>query len=129
MRVTYIVVTILVFVAGAADAASDQRPTMLHSENAKPSPTPDPEKVIFVYGFVRNQGAIQATKGLTLSKAIEMAGGFSDFANRRKVQVRRPKENRSFTVDVKAVLQKKADAQDPLLEAGDVVYVPTRPWE
>jgi protein involved in polysaccharide export with SLBB domain len=76
--------------------------------------------------MVRKPQSIWPAEGLTVSKAIELAGGFADFADRRKVRVSRRKENRSFTVDVKAVLQKKPGAEDPLLEAGDVVFVATR---
>jgi protein involved in polysaccharide export with SLBB domain len=128
MRFTSIVAVTCAFVAGAADVAGDQGATALppgHSEDAKATSTPDVDKVILVYGFVRHQGPIQPTKGLTLSKAIEMAGGFADLADRRKVHVSRRKEKQDFTVDVKAVLEKKPDAQDPLLYAGDQVYVST----
>jgi protein involved in polysaccharide export with SLBB domain len=129
MRFTSIVAMTCAFMAGAADAAGDQAPSALsagHDQGAKPTSTPYNNKLISVYGFVRKQGAIQPAEGLTVSRAIEIAGGFTEFANRRKVYVTRPKDNRSFTVDVDAVLRKRPEAQDPLLQAGDQVYVPTR---
>jgi protein involved in polysaccharide export with SLBB domain len=85
--------------------------------------SPDADKVISVVGGVRNPHTIPATEGLTVSKAIEIAGGFGDFANRRKVGLWRPKEGQFSTVDVRAVLQKKPGASDPVLGAGDVVIV------
>ena len=84
------------------------------------------DKVISVLGAVRNPQSVPPAEGLTVSKAIEIAGGFGDFANRRTVKVWKPKEGRYFTVNVTAVLQKTPDAEDPQLEAGDVVMVGMR---
>src|SRR5256714_7631204 len=46
---------------------------------------------IYVYGSVKQQGPqeIPADESYTVSKAIIRAGGFSDFANKRKVRVTR----------------------------------------
>lgn len=85
--------------------------------------SPDADKVISVVGGVLNPHTIPAIEGLTVSKAIEMAGGFVDFANRRKVGLWRPKEGQFSTVDVRPVLQRKPGASDPVLAAGDVVIV------
>jgi hypothetical protein len=85
--------------------------------------SPDVDKVISVVGGVRNPHTIPVTERLTVSKAIEIAGGFGDFANRPRVGLWRPKEGQFSTVDVRAVLQKKPDASDPVLGAGDVVIV------
>jgi len=125
MRVTSIIAVALA--CAAAGAGIDGAP----AENALPAGysgyvrklSPDADKVISVVGGVQNPQTIPATEGLTVSKAIEMAGGFGDFANRRKVGLWRPKEGQFSTVDVRAVLQKKPGATDPVLDAGDVVIV------
>lgn len=92
-------------------------------EYLKAALSADAEKVISVFGMVLKPQSIPAAESVTVSKAVEAAGGFSDFASRRKVRVWKANEGRYFTVDVKAVLQKKPDAVDPLLVAGDVVIV------
>ncbi len=93
------------------------------SEYLKATLPPDADNFISVLGAVRNPQSVRPTDGITVSKAIDRAGGFGDFANRRKIKVWKPKDGRYFTVDVKAVLQNKPDADDPPLEAGDVVMV------
>ena len=128
MRVTSFVAVIFVIAVGDAAAGSNQGAIALparYSEDLNATSSQNADNVIWVGGMVRKQQAISPAEGLTVSKAIEIAGGFAELANRRKVHIRRPKENRSFIVDVKAVLEKKPGAEDLLLEAGDVVYVPT----
>jgi hypothetical protein len=126
MRITYILAMILAFVPGAADAGIDRAEAALPagwSEYLKGKLSPDADRLISVFGAVRNPHTIPPAEGLTVSKAIEMAGGFPDFANRRRVGVWRPKDGRYFTVDVKAVLQNTPGAEDPPVNAGDVVII------
>src|SRR5450432_3463406 len=44
---------------------------------------------VYIWGQVRNQGAldVQINENLTAGEAILRAGGFADFANKRKVMV------------------------------------------
>jgi polysaccharide biosynthesis/export protein len=81
---------------------------------------------VYVMGAVRNQGAIEIpqTGTFSVSKAIMRAGGFSDFANRRKVRmIRKGNENgENVFIDVKAILE-GTDSKDPVLQADDVVII------
>jgi hypothetical protein len=129
VRFTPIVAVVFAFALGVGDGRSEEVATPLppnYGEYLKGKLSPDADKVISVIGAKQNPHTIPPAQGLTVSKAIELAGGFPDFADRRKVGVWRPKEARFFRVDVKAVLQRTPDAKDPLLEAGDVVIVVMR---
>src|SRR3954453_23759937 len=57
---------------------------------------------IYVYGNVKGQGPqeIPADEIYTVSKAIIRAGGFGDFADKKKVKVTR-KNGKDFTIDLK----------------------------
>ncbi|MEO6054248.1 MAG: polysaccharide biosynthesis/export family protein [Chthoniobacterales bacterium] len=91
-----------------------------------------PRGRVFVTGEVRTQGPLDlpsSTEKLTVSSAILQAGGFADFANKRKVRVLRKMPNNTTTtttVDVKDIIEKGHLEKDIILEAGDVVYVPER---
>ena len=68
----------------------------------------------FVYGEVKSPGGFAFEPGLTLEKAIALAGGFSPRASKRSVEVTREFNGRKFTDDM--VLDK------PVLP-GDIVNV------
>src|SRR5256714_4431879 len=61
---------------------------------------------IYVYGSVQGQGPqeIPADESYTVSKAVIRAGGFGDFANKRKVKVTR-KNGQDYTIDLKRVIE------------------------
>ena len=82
---------------------------------------------IYVYGSVRGQGPqeIPADESYTVSKAIIRAGGFGDFANKRKVKVTR-KSGKDFTVDLKRVIEEGHSEEDVVLQPDDQIYVPQR---
>ena len=82
---------------------------------------------IYVYGSVRQQGPqeIPPDESYTASKAIIRAGGFGDFANKRKVKVTR-KDGSDYTVDLKRVIEEGHTEDDLVLEPDDQVYVPQR---
>ena len=81
---------------------------------------------IYVMGAVRNQGAIEIpqTGSFTVSKAVMRAGGFADFANRRKVRlIRKGSEtSENIPIDVKAILE-GTGSKDPVLQADDVIII------
>lgn len=83
--------------------------------------------VIYVMGAVRNQGVVEIPlEGtFTVSKAILRAGGFSDFANQRKVKLIRKGVDSSETIaiDVKEILY-GTGTKDPVVQQDDVVIVP-----
>jgi len=82
---------------------------------------------IYVYGSVKGQGPqeIPADENYTVSKAIIRAGGFGDFANKRKVKVTR-KNGQSFTVDLKRVIEEGRTDEDLVLLPDDQINVPQR---
>jgi polysaccharide export outer membrane protein len=82
---------------------------------------------IYVYGSVKNQGPqeIPADESYTVSKAVIRAGGFGDFANKRKVKLTR-KGGQDFVVDLKRVIEEGRSEEDVVLQPDDQIYVPQR---
>lgn len=82
---------------------------------------------IYVYGSVKGQGPqeIPADESYTVSKAVIRAGGFGDFANKRKVKVTR-KNGQDFIVDLKRVIEEGHSEDDVVLQPDDQIYVPQR---
>ena len=79
---------------------------------------------IYVLGEVANQGRFEVVKGTTLLQAIALAGGFSEFASRNKIIMRRKDSNGEETTfgfrykDVLAGQEKNIALQD-----GDTIIV------
>jgi protein involved in polysaccharide export with SLBB domain len=82
---------------------------------------------IYIYGSVKMQGPeeLPPNESFTVSKAVIRAGGFGDFANKRKVKVTR-KDGKDFTVDLKRVIEEGHTEEDVVLQPDDQVYVPQR---
>ena len=82
---------------------------------------------IYVYGSVKSQGPqeVPPDESYTVSKAVIRAGGFGDFANKRKVKVTR-KDGKDFTVDLKRVIEEGHTEEDVVLQPDDQIYVPQR---
>ena len=82
---------------------------------------------IYVYGAVKAQGPqeIPPDESYTVSKAIIKAGGFGDFANKRKVKLTR-KTGQESTVDLKRVIEEGHTDEDLELGPDDQIYVPQR---
>jgi protein involved in polysaccharide export with SLBB domain len=83
---------------------------------------------VFVSGRVAQQGGIELPPegGLTVSKAIIKAGGFAEFADKRKVKLVRNKPGggvETIVVDVDAVLNKGQIDKDPPLRPDDRIIV------
>lgn len=82
---------------------------------------------VYVYGAVKAQGPeeIPPDETYTVSKAIIRAGGFGDFADKRKVRVTR-KDGKDFVVDLKRVIEQGHTEDDVVLQPDDQIYVPQR---
>jgi len=82
---------------------------------------------VYVYGAVKGQGPqeIPPDESYTVSKAIIKAGGFGDFANKRKVKLTR-KNGQEHTVDLKRVIEEGHTEEDLELSPDDQIYVPQR---
>src|SRR6478672_8654291 len=82
---------------------------------------------VYVYGSVKAQGPLEipTDESFTVSKAVIRAGGFGDFANKRKVKVTR-KNGQDFTIDLKKVIEEGKPEADMVLLPDDQIYVPQR---
>jgi len=88
---------------------------------------------IYVWGQVRTQGPIDLAinENLTAGKAILRAGGFADFANKKKVKVVRPAgtndvANATFILNMADILESGKTEKDMVLQPDDFVIVPSR---
>jgi polysaccharide export outer membrane protein len=83
---------------------------------------------VFVYGEVRNPGAIPylRSKKITLLQAIAQAGGTTEWAKRSKVVVKRKDRATGKEMKINVNLKKMIEGKvaDIVLEEGDVVIVP-----
>jgi polysaccharide export outer membrane protein len=88
---------------------------------------------IYIWGQVRNQGPLEIAinENLTAGKAILRAGGFGDFANKKKVQVIRGTgmegfEKKTFTLNMVEILEDGKTEKDLVLLPDDSIIVPAR---
>ncbi|TAL02712.1 MAG: polysaccharide export protein [Verrucomicrobia bacterium] len=87
---------------------------------------------VYVWGQVRSQGAIDmmVNDNLTVGKAILRAGGFADFANKKKVKlVRAPDANgkkETIELNMKEILEDGKTEKDVAVQPEDFILVPTR---
>ena len=83
---------------------------------------------ITVQGYVKSPGLQQLLPGeiYTVTMAIAKAGGGTDFANLKKVQLTRviDGEPKNFYINVKDVQEKGKLDLDMDVKAGDLIYVP-----
>jgi polysaccharide export outer membrane protein len=82
---------------------------------------------IYVFGQVKNPGALQVRRSSlpTLTQAIAQAGGFTDRANRKRVNIRRKDASgKEFEVSVSVRDILKGKIKDIPLQENDTVYVP-----
>lgn len=107
-------------------------PTVLVSllqlrEPAAPAPEPDPLNV-YVIGEVNNPGVIPAEPGMTLLQALSLAGGLTDFAAVKRVQLRRVEKGREtvFNLNYQRILDGQSGVGLSKVKEGDVIVVPAR---
>ncbi len=88
---------------------------------------------IYVVGQVRSPGAqdIREDENYTVSKAVLRAGGFGDFADKRKVKLVRKKaldskETETTIVDCTEVFDKGDTSHDPVVKPEDLIIIPQR---
>jgi protein involved in polysaccharide export with SLBB domain len=85
---------------------------------------------IYLTGEVAKQGPLEISpdEPLTVSRAILQAGGFSDFANKRKVRlIRKTRGSQQIQiVDIKKIIEQGRVDLDLTLNPGDVILVPAR---
>jgi polysaccharide export outer membrane protein len=88
---------------------------------------------IYVWGQVRNQGPIDIAlnENLTAGKAVLRAGGFAEFANKKKVKLIRnaaaePNNKQIIELNLVAILEEGAVERDIVLQPDDLIVVPSR---
>jgi polysaccharide biosynthesis/export protein len=82
-------------------------------------------KKIYMLGEIGRKGPIEMTPGMTLLQAIATAGGFSDFANVRKVYILRNEGGVQQKIPVRYKQALKGDSSRNLvLKPGDTIVVP-----
>ena len=77
-------------------------------------------RFFYVGGEVRAPSRYNWSEDVTLLKAINTAGGFTDYANRRKVEVARDKGKQTYDCEE---LRQHPDKDVPI-QPGDSIYVP-----
>jgi protein involved in polysaccharide export with SLBB domain len=82
---------------------------------------------VYVIGSVKGPGPqeIPPDEDYTVSKAVIRAGGFGDFANKRKVRLTR-KGGQELTIDLKRVIEEGRTDEDVTLQPDDRIFVPQR---
>jgi protein involved in polysaccharide export with SLBB domain len=82
---------------------------------------------VYVYGNVKGQGPqeIPADETYTVSKAIIRAGGFGDFADKKKIKLSR-KNGQTVIVNLKRVIEEGHTEEDVVVQPDDQIYVPQR---
>ncbi|MRG93235.1 polysaccharide biosynthesis/export family protein [Polyangium spumosum] len=85
-------------------------------------------KRVEVLGEVQRSGSLRFESGMTLLRAISLAGGFNQMAARDKVTIRRQvgDKTRAVTVSVEDIIDNAIP--DVPLQAGDSINIPQRVW-
>jgi polysaccharide biosynthesis/export protein VpsN len=78
-----------------------------------------PQRTYFIRGEVRAPGRFPVVGGLTMLQAIAAAGGYTEFANPRKINLIRG--GRTITYNMRDI--ERSPEQDIRLESGDVIVV------
>jgi len=78
------------------------------------------ERYVYIGGEVQRPGRIVWSPDLTLSKAVQSAGGFTLYAKETRVTLTRDRK----AVDFDVKLAQRQPEQDPLLFPGDSIQVP-----
>lgn len=80
---------------------------------------------VYLIGEVGHAGAYPLLPGMTVLQALSSAGGFTQFANIKKIYVLRNENGKQekFPFNYKEALGTKAD-QNILLKAGDTIVIP-----
>lgn len=83
-------------------------------------------KRVEIIGEVQRPGSLPMTAGMTLLRAISIAGGFNALANKSRVTIRRKVKGATLaaTVSVDDIIDNKIP--DPPLQAGDSINVGQR---
>jgi polysaccharide export outer membrane protein len=81
---------------------------------------------VYILGEVNRAGAYPLLPGMTVLQALSSSGGFSQFANIKKIYVLRTEEGKSekYPFNYKDVIAGRHAEENIVLKAGDTVVVP-----
>jgi len=81
---------------------------------------------VYILGEVTKPGAYPLLPGMNVLQALSSAGGFTMFANTKKIYVLRQQggKQKKFPFDYKAVISGKHADENIVLRAGDQIVVP-----
>jgi len=81
---------------------------------------------VYVSGQVRAPGVYRLRSETTLLQIIPMAGGFTDWANQKKILIIRKEGGREkrMTVNYKKIVKGDAPESNIILKTGDTIIVP-----
>jgi polysaccharide export outer membrane protein len=81
---------------------------------------------VYVSGQVRTPGVYRLRNETTILQIIPMAGGFTDWANQKKILVIRKEDGKEkrITVNYKKIVKGDAPDSNIILKAGDTIIVP-----
>ena len=81
---------------------------------------------VFVSGQVRSPGVFRLRDETNLLQLLIMAGGFTDWANQKKILIIRKEggKEKRITVDYKEMIEGKDSALNYILKPGDTIIVP-----
>ena len=81
---------------------------------------------VYVSGQVRTPGVYRIRSETSLMQIIPMAGGFTDWANQKKILILRKEDGKEkrITVNYKKIIEGKEPMSSSILKSGDTIIVP-----
>ncbi len=81
---------------------------------------------VYILGQVMRAGAYPLVPDMTVMQALSIAGGFTPYANLKKIYVMRSENgaSRIYPMNYKEVISGRKTQQNILLKAGDTIVVP-----
>ena len=81
---------------------------------------------VYISGYVRTPGVYRIRSETTVTQIIPMAGGFTEWANQKKILIIRNENGREkrITVNYKKILRGSDPSSNAILKTGDAIVVP-----
>jgi polysaccharide export outer membrane protein len=81
---------------------------------------------VYIMGQVRNPGVYRLRSETTVVQIIPLAGGFTEWANQKKILIVRKEDGKEkrITVNYKKILSGKDPGSNVILKSGDTIIVP-----
>ncbi len=81
---------------------------------------------VYLSGQIRNPGVYRLRSETSLLQIISMAGGFTDWANQKKILIIRKEggKEKRITVNYKKIVKGEDPGSNVILKAGDTILVP-----